>query len=314
MLLESIGPETGKMLSLTWPDHLSDTARKKNLFASMTRIMLSLARLPQPYIGSFKFNTLDGTVALSNRSLTCTMAIFEQRGTPRTIPRDRLYQSTDSFASDMLTLHDTQFLHDPHAVRDEDDAQEWMTLRTLLRAVSHFFILPERRSGPYLVQPTGFHQSNILMDEEWNITCLIDLEWFCALPVEMMAVPHWLTNCSIDTIIDDQYEPFDNARKEFLASIDEELPHVQVEHDIQITKIMRDTWESKGVWYWACMRSLNGWLFVIEDHILPKYSTAKGLIKDLKQMSLFWQENVSDLIKIKVADEEGYLQLALRKE
>ncbi|KAF1736134.1 hypothetical protein CRV24_005072 [Beauveria bassiana] len=229
MLLEYIGPETGKMLSLTWPDHLSDTARRKNLFASMARIMLSLARLPQPYIGSFKFNTLDGTVALSNRPLTCTMAIFEQRGTPRTIPQDRLYQSTDSFASDMLTLHDTHFLHDSHAVRDEDDAQERMTLRTLLRAVSHFFILHERRSGPYLLQPTDFHQSNILVDEEWNITCLIDLEWFCALPVEMMAVPHWLTNCSIDTIIDDQYEPFDNARKEFLASMDEELPHLQVE-------------------------------------------------------------------------------------
>lgn len=88
--------------------------------------------------------------------------------------------------------------------------------------------------------------------------------------------------------------------------MDKELPHVQVEHDIQITKIMRDTWESKGVWYWACIRSLNGWLFVIEDHILPKFSTGKGLVKDLKQMSLFWQEDASEHIRTKVADEHRY--------
>lgn len=311
MLLEYIGPETGKMLSITWSDHLTDTARRKNLFAGMARIMLSLARLPQPYIGSFKFNTLDCTVTLSNRPLTCAMAIFEQRGTPRTIPPDRLYQSTDSFASDMLTLHDNYLLHDPHAVRNEDDAQERMTLRTLLRAVTHFFTLSERRSGPYLLQPTDFHQSNILVDDEWNVTCLIDLEWVCALPVEMMSVPYWLTNCSIDTVTDDQYEPFDNARKEFLASMDKELPHVQVEHDIQITKIMRDSWDSKGVWYWACIRSLNGWLFIFEDHILPRFSSVKRLVNDLKQVSFFWQEDASDHIKTKVADEQRY-QLQLR--
>ncbi|KAF4980049.1 hypothetical protein FZEAL_3911 [Fusarium zealandicum] len=307
MLLEYIGPETGKMLSLTWSDYLSDRERRKNLFAGMARIMLSLARLPQPYIGCFKFNTLDCTIALSNRPLTCTMAIFEQSGTPRTIPPDRLYQNTDSFASDMLTVHDNYLLHDLHAVRDEDDAQERMALRTLLRAVTHFFILPERRSGPYLLQPTDFHQSNIFVDDEWNITCLIDLEWICALPVEMMSVPYWLTDCSIDMITDDQYERFDDVRKEFLASMDKELLDVQLGHDIQVTKIMRDTWESKGVWYWACLRSLNGWLFLFEDHILPKFSAVEGLVKDLKRMSLFWQENASEHIKTKVADEESYL-------
>ena len=312
MLLEHIGPETGEMLSLTWSDdHLSDTARRKNLFAGMARIMLSLARIPQPYIGSFRFNTSDCTIALSNRPLTCTMAIFEQQGTPRTIPQDRIYQSTESFASDMLTLHDSHLLHDLHAVRDEDDAQERMTLRSLLRVVTHFFILPERRSGPYLLQPTDFHRSNILVDKEWNVTCMIDLEWICALPVEMISVPSWLTNCSIDTIIDDQYERFNDTRKEFLASMDHELKNVQMEHDIQITQIMRETWDSKGVWYWACIRSLNGWLFIFEDHILPIFSSAKGLVQDLKQMSFFWQKDAREHIKRKVADEERY-QIELR--
>ncbi|CVK85176.1 uncharacterized protein FMAN_02075 [Fusarium mangiferae] len=306
LLLEHIGPETGEMLSLTWPNYLSDIERRKNLFRGLARIMISLARVPLPHIGSFKFNPRSCTVSLSNRPLTCAMAIFEQSGTPRVIPPERCYQNTDSFASDMLTLHDNYLLHDSHAVRDEDDAQERMALRALLRTVTHFFVLPERRGGPYLLQPTDFHQSNIFVDDEWNITCLIDLEWFCSLPVEMLSVPYWLTGCSIDQIIREQYESFDKVRREFLASMDEELQKVTMKHDIQITEVIRDMWDSKGVWYWACIRSLNGWLFIVEDHIIPKFSAVQGLIKDLKQVSLFWQENSSHHIKAKVADEKRY--------
>lgn len=79
------------MLSHTWTRHMQDTSRQARLFQGMVRIMLSLARLPQPHIGSFQFNTSDGTVALSNRPLTCTMMIFENSGTPRTIQPDQVY-------------------------------------------------------------------------------------------------------------------------------------------------------------------------------------------------------------------------------
>ncbi|KAH6869234.1 hypothetical protein B0T10DRAFT_418812 [Thelonectria olida] len=306
MLLEYIGPETGKMLSHTWTRHMHDAGRRARLFQGMARIMLSLARLPQPHIGSFQFNTSDGTITLSNRPLTCTMMIFENSGTPRTIQPCQMYQTTDSFASDMLTLHDNHLLHDPHAVRHEDDARERMTIRTLLRAVMHYFILSDRRNGPFLLQLTDFHQSNIFVDDDWNITCLIDLEWICALPAEMLSVPYWLTNCSIDSIIDEEYGAFDEARQVFLAIMDEENRSIRMEHDIQITSTMRDVWVSKGVWFWACLRSLNAWLFVFEDHILPKFSADKGLVVDLKQVSTLWQEEVGLVVKAKVDDEEQY--------
>jgi hypothetical protein len=268
--------------------------------------MLSLARLPQPHIGSFRFNPSDGTVTLTNRPLTCTTIIFENSGTPRvTQPRQR-YHTTDTFASDMLTLHDNYLLHFPHAVRDDDDARERMTIRTLFRAVMHHFVLPDRRGGPFLLQLTDFHQSNIFVDDDWNVTCLIDLEWICALPVEMLAVPYWLTNCSIDGIIDGEYAPFDEARQAFLAAMDEEARRMRFEHDIPITSIMQDSWSSKAVWFWACLRSLNAWLFVFEDHILPRFSTNKELVSDLKHVSTFWKDNVDTVVEAKVADEERY--------
>ncbi|OAL34054.1 hypothetical protein AYO20_06702 [Fonsecaea nubica] len=232
--------------------------------------------------------------------------IFEHSGTPRTIQPFQVYQNTDSFVSDMLTLHDSHLLHDSHAVRDEDDARERMAIRTLLRAVSHHFISGSRRSGPFILRLTDFHQSNIFVDDDWNITCLIDLEWICALAAEMLSVPYWPTNCSADDTIDERYDKFDEARQIFLGIMDEEAKNLRHEHDIQITKTMRDSWLSKRVWFGACIRSLNAWPFIFEDHLLSKFSTGKELVADLKRISTLWQEEVDQIAKTKVVEEEGY--------
>lgn len=306
MLLEYIGPQTGEMLSLTWAHYMDDAKRRDRLFRGMSRIMLSLARLPQSHIGSFRFNPSNATITLTNRPLMCTTMIFEHSGTPRTIPPDTIYQTTESFVSEMLTLHDNHLLHDRHAVRNEDDARERIAIRTLLRALTHHFILRGRRHGPFLLQLTDLHQSNIFVDDDWNVTCLIDLEWLCALPAEMLSVPYWLTNCSIDDIIDERYHQFNEARQVFLEAMDEEAQSIRQEHSIPVTVTMRDSWLSKGVWFWACIRSVNAWLFVFEDHILPKFSADKGLVENVAKVSALWRENVEKIVEAKVQDEAMY--------
>ncbi|KAK0656664.1 hypothetical protein B0T16DRAFT_42667 [Cercophora newfieldiana] len=226
-------------------------------------------------------------ITLTNQPLISTTMVFENSGTPRTIQPHQLYQSPIAFASDMLTLHDNYLLHYRHAVRDDEEARERMAIRTLLRAVIHHFVLPDCRNGPFLLQPTDLHQSNIFVDKDWNVTCLIDLEWICALPVEMLAVPYWLTDCSIDNIIDDNYGPFDKARQAFLAAMDEEIKTIPPAHSIPIIRTMQDSWVPKTVWFWACIRSLNGWLFLFEDHIVPKFCASKDLIKGVRLLPYF---------------------------
>lgn len=308
-ILEYMGPEVGQMLSLTWAQHGNDVARRGRLYHGIARIMLSLARIPQPRIGAYRFDTSNGTITLTNRPLMCSAIIMENSATPRTIQPRKTYQCVESFTSDMLTLHDNYLLHQPHAVRDEDDARERFSIRTLLRAVSHHFITPRWRYGPYLLQLTDLHQSNVFVDEEWNVTGMIDLEWICSLPVDMLSVPYWLTNCSIDGITDEHYHGFDRARQDFLAAMENEagMATMKPKHDIPITHSMEETWLSKGVWFWACIRSLNGWLFVFEDHILPKFSRDKNLVASLKGASALWRQDVESIVKHKVADEERYI-------
>ncbi|KAL2168430.1 hypothetical protein VTG60DRAFT_7291 [Thermothelomyces hinnuleus] len=294
------------MLSATWAQHRHDPRRRARLYRSLARVMLSLARLPQPYIGSFRFNASDGTITLTNRPLTCTTIIFENSGMPRNVQPRQVYQNTDTFASDMLTLHDNYFLHYRHAVRNDRDARERITIRTLQRAVMHHFIPSHRRNGPFLLQLTDIHQSNIFVDDDWNITCLLDLEWICALPAEMLAVPYWLTDCTIDEIVDGEYGRFDQVRQGFLAAMEEEIKTTRPAHDIPIVHTMQDSWSSKAVWFWACITSINGWLFIFEDHILPKFGANKNLIPDLKQTAALWMENIDAVVKAKLEDEEKY--------
>jgi len=153
-------------------------------------MILSLARVPQPRIGSFRFHA-DGTLMLANRPLLCCVPILENGGTPRTMPRDETYTYTEPFISDMLALHDGSFLANRNAVYDEVDCRGQIAARVLLRALSHQYVTRKYRGGPFRLQFTDFHPSNILVDDNWNVTCLIDLERICSLPAEMLAVPYW---------------------------------------------------------------------------------------------------------------------------
>ncbi|KGQ02026.1 hypothetical protein PAAG_11202 [Paracoccidioides lutzii Pb01] len=51
-------------------------------------------------------------------------------------------------------------------------------------------------SSRYLLN--DLHVNNILIDDDWNVKCLIDLERACSWPIEMLHSPHWFE--SVDTI------------------------------------------------------------------------------------------------------------------
>ncbi|KPA38311.1 aminoglycoside phosphotransferase, partial [Fusarium langsethiae] len=119
MLLEHIGPDVGEMLSNTWPRHFNDLDRRERLFRGVARVMLSLARVPQPRIGSFQFHD-DCYVRLTNRPLICSMMIFENGGALRAVERTETYSCTESFASGMISYQDNHFI----SQRNVDDEEE----------------------------------------------------------------------------------------------------------------------------------------------------------------------------------------------
>lgn len=182
---------------------------------------------------------------------------MENEGAPRTISRNDTYISTEPFVADMHTFHDNVFLSNPNAVSSMGDGLGQMDSKTLLRAVSHHYIQREIRNGPYYLQLTDFHPSNVFVDNNWNITCLLDLEWVCALPAEMLSVPHWLTGCAVDEINEENLVEFEKTHREFMDIFDEEEVKMTPMNPPAMTLTMYNSWKSGAVWFWHCITSVN---------------------------------------------------------
>lgn len=312
ILLEHIGPHTGEILDNTWEDYRKEPVHRQNLFRGMARIILSLARIPQPRIGSFDFHS-NGTISLTNRPLPCSIIILENNGAPRTIPRYETYTSTKPFVTDMLTFHDDFFLASPNAVSSMDACLGQMATKAMLRTLSHNYIRRESRNRPFCLQLTDFHASNIFVDKDWNITCLIDHEWVCALPVENLSVPYWLSGCAIDDITEENLHEFEIVHREFLNIFEEEEIKMTTTTTTNpstnppaITQIMHDSWNSGAVWFWHCITSVNAAWSLFEDHIGPRFlplsTDSEGIV------SQYWCQGSTLVARKKVAEREEYVK------
>lgn len=76
-------------------------AQTRNLYRSMAKIFISLAKIPQPRIGSWTINN-DGQLTLSNRPLFCHLQRLEGWDIPSGIARDTTYASADSLYLDFI--------------------------------------------------------------------------------------------------------------------------------------------------------------------------------------------------------------------
>ena len=318
LLLEHIGADTGRPLSATWPQQQArqqqrepasnhELLRRHNLYRSISRIMLSLAGLPQPRIGSFCFDPADGTVSLGNRPLMCATVQLESAGARRTIPPGQTYDRADVYAADVLALQDSHFLANPHAVRDTKDARERLAMRTLWRTVARGFAQRDARPGniPQLDLAVG----NLVVDDDWNVTCLLGLDWMAVLPTPALAVPHWLTGCKLHQIRGARYDAYDSARRVFLEVMRQQQPAAG--NAVALAQVLEGSWQSRAVWFWASLRSTSAWVFLFEDHILPFFAPGTTVSQIAKAAS-FWDADVDTVVERKLADEAQY-QAELRQ-
>ncbi|PGH10200.1 hypothetical protein AJ80_07559 [Polytolypa hystricis UAMH7299] len=190
LLIQYIDESEGTMLSCTWNNRQHDKNLCANLFKGLAQIILKLVKVPVPQIGSFVINN-NGFLVLSNRPLSLEIHQLESEEIPVDIPRDMTYSSVDSYVADTLAFHDSCLHHQLNAINNE------FNLTTMKTVASHFFKCDPRR-GHFVYMLNNLHQSNILVNEQQNVRYLIDLEWACSRPIEMLHPPHWLTNQGVD--------------------------------------------------------------------------------------------------------------------
>ena len=299
LLLQYI--EDGQMLSETFDSHMGDPSRRQNLFKDLSRIMISLARIHQPRIGSFTIDN-EGFISLSNRPLTLRLQVLENEGIPTNIPRLRTYECTESYALDLLGYHDSRLLCQPNSMNDERDGRRQMSAIGLMRSVLPQFINSKTKRGPFFLDLTDLHPSNIFVNEHWQITSLIDLEWACSHPMEMMRAPYWLTAQNLDRLYGANLEKFSNIQEEFMTEFSQQERLITSE--VSRSAIMEENWNLGSFWFFHALESTKGLYNIFKQHIMPRFSTET----DFPDISQYWSNDTAKIISSKLEERKDYLQ------
>ncbi|KAK3315789.1 hypothetical protein B0H66DRAFT_575943 [Apodospora peruviana] len=283
------------MLSNTWDTERENPVKRHTLLQGLALLFVSLARIPQPRIGSFQFND-DCTISLSNRPLSCSLMLWENK-------RDCTYPCAEPYVSDLITCQDNMFLSDPNAAFDDEDCRGHMAARSLVRLLSHRFINREHRYGLFPLQLTDVNRSNIYVDKDWNITCLIDLEWICALPMESLLVPYWLSGHAINKISEPE---FDKIQQEFIHAVEEEERNRIPVGGGFLARIMEENRYSGASWLWTAVYS-SAMYSLVWKHIYPRFPIDR--VKAEEILSGCWREDSTQVIQDKADGLKEYKQL-----
>ena len=105
-LIDWIGNDDEQVLSNVFRAPHTEK-QTQNLYQGMANIIVSLAKIPQPRIGSWTISN-DGQLSLSNRPLLCHLQELENLNIPSGVARNTTYTSADTFCLDLLDGHDNR--------------------------------------------------------------------------------------------------------------------------------------------------------------------------------------------------------------
>jgi hypothetical protein len=94
----------GGPLSSTFNDYRHDEMRRNNLYRGISRILLDLAKVPLPRIGSWKMDGR-GVISLTNRPLLDLPMLWARHNIPTGIPRVRCFHRPSMIILTLYPLH-----------------------------------------------------------------------------------------------------------------------------------------------------------------------------------------------------------------
>lgn len=309
--MDYIEDSEGKPLSKSWTDLPRDSKRRANFFADLSRIMLSLSRTPLPRIGSITIND-DGVLLLSNRPLTFRLQQLENKGITLDMHRTTTYSTAEAYFIDLLSCHDSRIRHQPNSIRDQCDGETQLSVLAAMHALLPHFVTRASPSGPFAFTLTDIHPNNVFVDDDWHITCLIDLEWACVRPAEMILPPVWLTGRRVDQLPrGDHLDAYFLVLEEFFdAFAREELLFSKRHGDALVhSKTLRQGFEAGSFWYFHALDNpkVMGNLFF--QHIEPMFSGVLNVFDGGgfgANLMAFWGRDAGDIIAAKLKDKEQY--------
>lgn len=243
-MIETVPDTEGRMLSDSWEEKREDDRLQCNLQRGLARILLSLAAIPLPRIGAFRLDDT-GYIHLDNRPLTTEVIMQENEDIPLDMPRHKTFSRVDDLVLAQLDAFHNRLLHQPNTVATEIDGRFEMAGLVAARAIFPQMLQNDLRSGPFVCSLTDLHRSNILVDDDWNIVRIIDLEFACSWPLEFQQPPYWLGGQCADEIDQASFSPHHDR---FVQILEEQEQLLALRTPRKLSAVMRHAWASGTFW------------------------------------------------------------------
>ncbi|CAD0099970.1 unnamed protein product [Aureobasidium mustum] len=286
LLLEWV--PNGRTVTDSWLQIVPGNKRTANLYRGIARIMLDLANVPLPKIGSWTMDN-KGVLTLTNQPLLDLTLLWNQYKVPTGISRSSgsSYDPSDEFNPERKRRRSSTHSIGRHA------------------SSSTSFFNKESREGPFVLFMSDLHPGNIFVDDDWNIVSIIDLELCPAAPIQMTQVPHWLTVRGVDQITGPHLDVYKQHYDMFVNILEQEEKNLV--QDNSYSQRLRHEWETGRFWYVMALRSINAFPSIFEQHLQPRFFE-EGFETHVqgKPISRLWCEDVDSFIVKKLQDYEVY--------
>jgi hypothetical protein len=220
--------------------------------------------------------------------------------------QDLTYTSGDSFVKDLLSYQDQRLRHQPNAILGKRDGVFQLSALTALRALFPKFYNQTSRNDPFVLTLPDLHQSNIFVDDDWNVVSIIDFEFAPVQPQQMVGVPQWLSGKSVDELIGPDLDEYKLLYDQFVGVLREEEEAKQQSHSFS-ERLIED-WQSGKVWYNAALKSSNGFPIIFEQSLQPRYFPTFDPDADGVTLMRLWGEDCEEFIAGKLKDKAKYIE------
>lgn len=153
-----------------------------------------------------------------------------------------------------------------------------------------------------------------------GIASLVDLEWACSLPIEMVQPPHWLTSTAVDRVVSHEYN---EIRLEFMSALttEEKLgrSHGSIKDPsapLKLSGLMGTAWDKETFWYTSslALSSPTGLFAIFDKELQPRFINKCPDHDAFHQiMPWYWEQGIVAASTRKLADKRAY-DIQLRRE
>lgn len=230
----------GQKLSGVWLKSLSDEQRK-HLYTSLANIHIQLRRLEFPSIGCLARGPEGFHVRKKVATIDINMQELEGLH-PSEIQtlfyddQNRLTSANDYVAM-LLQIADNAFAKGRSSVFEKDQGEDALYHLHIFREYAKGWMDCRLDKGPFVLVHGDFEPFNLIVNENMDITSVLDWEWSRVVPVQFFKPPLWLR------IPDTTKLAYNFVYNDYLKSFDQFLEILRTrEHEKYGNGLLSDEW------------------------------------------------------------------------